>query len=323
MSYLVMECGLSYAVVLDEAGRFLKAANLGYQVGQTLDHVLLLEEKKQPTLRQRMVPLAAAAACLCLMLLVSVEFFFLPVGSVRMQINPEVRMEVNRVNQVIGLEGLNQDGNHLIDGYGYRWKSVEEVSDDLADRAVEMGFLTDGGSIGLTAESDDDDWNANTVHAILAELENHLGSKVELVDGALPEEEDSSQSVIVISPEDYLPSSSSSSESSGDDSSSTSSGGASSSASSGNPGSSGDDDDQGSPSNTGGGSSSASSSTASRPSSSSGSSASSRPSGNTNGDTNYDDNGTTNYGDDDDDDGDDDDDDGDDENEPDEDDDDD
>ena len=319
MSYLVMECGLSYAVVLDEAGRFLKAANLGYQVGQTLDHVLLLEEKKQPTLRQRMVPLAAVAACLCLMLLVSVEFFFLPVGSVRMQINPEVRMEVNRVNQVIGLEGLNQDGNHLIDGYGYRWKSVEEVSDDMADRAMEMGFLTDGGSIGLTAESDNDDWNANTVHAILAELENHLGSKVELVDGALPEEEDSSQSVIVISPEDYLPSSSSSSESSGDDSSSTSSA-ASSSAASGNPGNSGDDDGQGAASSTGGGSSSA----ASRPSS--GSSASSRPSGNTNGDTNYDDNGTTNYGDDDDgddDDGDDDDDDDDDENEPDEDDDDD
>ena len=314
MSYLVMECGLSYAVVLDEAGRFLKAANLGYQVGQTLDHVLLLEEKKQPTLRQRIVPLAAVAACLCLMLLVSVEFFFLPVGSVRMQINPEVRMEVNRVNQVIGLEGLNQDGNHLIDGYGYRWRSVEEVSDDLADRAMEMGFLTDGGSIGLTAESDNDDWNANTVHAILAELENHLGSKVELVDGALPEEEDSSQSVIVISPEDYLPSSSSSSESSGDDSSSTSSGGASSSAASRNPGG-GDDDGQGAASSTGGGSSSA----ASRPSS--GSSASSRPSGNTNGDTNYDDNGTTNYGDDDD--GDDDDDDDDDENEPDEDDDDD
>ena len=312
MSYLVMECGLSYAVVLDEAGRFLKAANLGYQVGQTLDHVLLLEEKKQPTLRQRIVPLAAAAACLCLMLLVSVEFFFLPVGSVRMQINPEVRMEVNRV---IGLEGLNQDGNHLIDGYGYRWRSVEEVSDDLADRAMEMGFLTDGGSIGLTAESDNDDWNANTVHAILAELENHLGSKVELVDGALPEEEDNTQSAIVISPEDYLPSSSSSSESSGDNSSITSSGGASSSAASGNPGGGGDDDGQGAASSTGGGSSSA----ASRPSS--GSSASSRPSGNTNGDTNYDDNGTTNYGDDDD--GDDDGDDDDDENEPDEDDDDD
>ena len=28
MKYLVMECGLSYAIVLDEEGRFLKAANL-------------------------------------------------------------------------------------------------------------------------------------------------------------------------------------------------------------------------------------------------------------------------------------------------------
>ena len=30
MKYLVVECGLSYAVVLDEEGRFLKVANLHY-----------------------------------------------------------------------------------------------------------------------------------------------------------------------------------------------------------------------------------------------------------------------------------------------------
>ena len=30
MSYLVMECHTSYAVVLDEQGRFLKVANLNY-----------------------------------------------------------------------------------------------------------------------------------------------------------------------------------------------------------------------------------------------------------------------------------------------------
>ena len=35
MKYLVMECGLSYAVVLDQEGRFLKVANLNYQIGQT------------------------------------------------------------------------------------------------------------------------------------------------------------------------------------------------------------------------------------------------------------------------------------------------
>ena len=41
MKYLVMECGLSYAVVLDQDGRILKVPNLGYTVGQTLEDVLL------------------------------------------------------------------------------------------------------------------------------------------------------------------------------------------------------------------------------------------------------------------------------------------
>lgn len=44
MEYLVMECGLSYAVVLDSEGRFLKVPNLGYEVGQTLNRVVLQDE---------------------------------------------------------------------------------------------------------------------------------------------------------------------------------------------------------------------------------------------------------------------------------------
>lgn len=34
MNYLVMECHPGYAVVLDETGRFLKVANMRYEVGQ-------------------------------------------------------------------------------------------------------------------------------------------------------------------------------------------------------------------------------------------------------------------------------------------------
>lgn len=36
MSYIVMECPPAYAVLLDEEGRFLKAANLHYEVGRLL-----------------------------------------------------------------------------------------------------------------------------------------------------------------------------------------------------------------------------------------------------------------------------------------------
>ena len=43
MSYLVMECRPVYAVVLDEQGRFVRVPNLGYEVGQRLDDVVMLE----------------------------------------------------------------------------------------------------------------------------------------------------------------------------------------------------------------------------------------------------------------------------------------
>ena len=42
MKYIVMECHFSYAILLDEEGRFLKAAYRGYQVGQSVyDPVLV------------------------------------------------------------------------------------------------------------------------------------------------------------------------------------------------------------------------------------------------------------------------------------------
>lgn len=34
MTYLVMECHPAYAVVLDQAGRVIKVANMGYEVGK-------------------------------------------------------------------------------------------------------------------------------------------------------------------------------------------------------------------------------------------------------------------------------------------------
>lgn len=54
MSYLVMECHPGYAVLLDEEGRFLKAANLRYEIGQTVyDPVLMKDtpEKQRHTIR--------------------------------------------------------------------------------------------------------------------------------------------------------------------------------------------------------------------------------------------------------------------------------
>ena len=68
MSYLVMEVHPAYAVVLDEKGRFLKAANLRYQVGDTVRDIVELRHprEKRPALWKPLSGVAGLAACLCL-----------------------------------------------------------------------------------------------------------------------------------------------------------------------------------------------------------------------------------------------------------------
>ena len=56
MNYLVLETHPAYAVLLDERGRFVKAANRGYRVGDRVQDPVLLQAAG------RTVPFRFAAA---------------------------------------------------------------------------------------------------------------------------------------------------------------------------------------------------------------------------------------------------------------------
>ena len=188
MEYLVMECGLSYAVVLDQDGRILKVPNLGYTVGQSLKDVVLLPERpvRQQVLHKRIARWGTMVACLCLLLLGS-WVWQSPIGTVRMQINPDVLLSVNRFDRVVALEGLNKDGTALIDGYHAYGKGMKTVSDELADRAMALGYLSDGGKITLTVDSEKDGWKTAAEELLLLELEVHFEQRVTVtVDGRQP-----------------------------------------------------------------------------------------------------------------------------------------
>lgn len=214
MKYLVMECGLSYAIVLDEQGHFLKAANLNYQVGQELDQVVLLRPRRKARSLRRAFSLTAAAACICLLSMLVFQYVIFPVGTVRMTINPDVAMKVNRLHYVVGLEGLNQDGEELIQGVDYSWKRVEEVSDMLADRAVDMGYLSQGDEIRLSVESGDTGWKTTAEEMVLAELEIHFENEITIVlwdededseDDEDHDDDDDEDSVMVSQPQEEKP----------------------------------------------------------------------------------------------------------------------
>lgn len=170
MKYLVMECHPGYAVVLDSGGRFVKVANCGYAVGQTVERVVPLRQRPPRPDVRRLRPVLAAAACLCVLLLGAWRLLLTPYGTVRMEINPTVELTVNRFCWVLGVRGLNDDGAALLEGYAWRGTTAAETAGALARRAGTLGQLTSGGTVVLTVDSSHEPWRQETEAALTEAL---------------------------------------------------------------------------------------------------------------------------------------------------------
>jgi len=183
MTYLVMECHYGYAIVLDPQGRYLKVANRNYMVGQQVTDVIPFEAPKKQMSPRRWANIGALAACFCVVVSLWLVML-LPFGTVRLQINPDVLLTVNRLNFVIDAEGLNEDGKALLQGFDYHRMKLPQVSDALADRATAEGYLTEDGAILVTVSCRNERWQMETETALVAELRQHMNDTVTVAPNA-------------------------------------------------------------------------------------------------------------------------------------------
>ena len=118
VKYLVMETHPAYAVLLDEEGRFLKAANLHYQVGDTVQEIVELRRpaKQAAPWAKALSGAIGLAACFCLVFFGYYQPNFAAYGTLRMRVNPDVQLTLSRTERVLELEGLNPDGAELVGG---------------------------------------------------------------------------------------------------------------------------------------------------------------------------------------------------------------
>ena len=202
MNYLVMEVHPAYAVVLDEEGRFLKTANLHYQVGDTVQDVVELRrpQEKRPALWKPLSGVAGLAACLCLVFFGYYQPNFTPYGALRIQINPDVELTLSRTDRVLELEGLNEDGQALIEGYDYHGKDREDVTGALVERAIDQGYLSGGETVSITLTSSDADWQAREEQEARDDLEERYGETIVIQIGSAPTEPPVTEVVIPVTP---------------------------------------------------------------------------------------------------------------------------
>lgn len=97
--------------------------------------------------------------------LVLTAFVFLVLGTtpatvVTLDINPSVRMELNRFGYVIGVEGTNLEGFVVVNDLDRNWGSLPRVLSGIFDSAAERGYLAEEsadilvGISGATYESE-------------------------------------------------------------------------------------------------------------------------------------------------------------------------
>lgn len=190
MKYLVMETFNSYAVLLDEEGRFVKSANPGYEMGDTVkDPVLMrdtpLEKVKGTRKMTTRITTGIIAIAAMIALFFGVNFYqqnYAPYTSIFMVINPEVEMILNRNGEVIDLEGANADGSSLLEGYEPNSKDKTVILNELVDRAIEMEFLADGGQVSISIDTPDQDMFEKYGIELRRELDGHTRISIQITD---------------------------------------------------------------------------------------------------------------------------------------------
>lgn len=207
MKYMVMECHPGFAVVLDEHGHFLKVVNRNYTVGQQVTEIIALQlpetASKKKNRNRWIYSLSAMAACLVLVVVSVFSSVQVPYASVYMAINPEVRIDVNQKDVVVGLEGVNADGKNLIEGYSYQRKDLNLVMDELVDRAIDMGYLHEGGQISLTLDAENDEWVVANSGALSAHLNDYLKEKLSVTIEVTDKNAQNNQGMIPVTPDEY------------------------------------------------------------------------------------------------------------------------
>ena len=124
---------------------------------------------------------AAAAAAACLLLLLGTGYYqnyMRPSAFIHMAVNPKVQMDINRRGTVIEVSGENQDGEALISGYSARGKEKVEAAEELLERAMEMGFLKDGGTVSFAIDAPDEDIFQEYGVELRTEITDYLEGRV-------------------------------------------------------------------------------------------------------------------------------------------------
>lgn len=115
-----------------------------------------LEAIYAPKRRRGRRPLMWAAACLAVLLCLGGGLFFTPVSAIGIEVNPALRLRINRFDIVVGVEALNKDGRRIIEDTNLLFSEYSAAIDTLLADPEMRAYLERGRDMEIFVECDDE-----------------------------------------------------------------------------------------------------------------------------------------------------------------------
>lgn len=111
---------------------------------------------------------AAACACLLLALLGGRWLYFTPTVRISIDVNPSIEMGVNRFDQVVSVDGLNEDGKALSDTLHVTYMNYSDAVQAVLSSDAIAALLSDGEVMAITVIGPDGRQSAGILSGVEA-----------------------------------------------------------------------------------------------------------------------------------------------------------
>ena len=98
---------------------------------------------------------AAACACLLFALLGGRWFYFTPIAVISVDINPSIEMSINRLDKVVFVEGINEDGRELSGTLDVKYKNYVDAIEQILEDDTIAALLSDNEILMITVIGSD------------------------------------------------------------------------------------------------------------------------------------------------------------------------
>lgn len=160
--YIVMEIHEGYAILMDDESVFVHAADLHYEVGQTVTDPVLMNINSGSAVRSGFIITRIAAAAACLAVIAGTGYGYYAknlktYSTVQISSEADIKMGLNKKGEVLYLRSDNECGEEILKDYDGKGKDKLTVANELLEIEISKGIITSGDTVDVVISTDSSD----------------------------------------------------------------------------------------------------------------------------------------------------------------------